>query len=134
MNCSRGTVKNFFVDSAGYRADQTTHELHQATDGSLSLQTDLVPCQRNQSSNFQHTKPMTLQQVRNSAQWHAWHDQRRSTLQWRLSQAQSAEWNWPSTRARCEVMRIEEELRDLDEQEFVVPNFAEDLEKKLRVC
>tara|TARA_A100001015_G_C14702345_1_gene598764 strand:+ start:524 stop:730 length:207 start_codon:yes stop_codon:yes gene_type:complete len=55
------------------------------------------------------------------AQWHAWFDQRRMRLKRRLKQAEEAEWNWPSTRRRCEVIRIEDEIKSLDAEEFVVP-------------
>lgn len=61
-----------------------------------------------------------------SAQWHAWFNQRRDKLKHRLEQAEQAEWNWPSTRRRCEVMRLEDELRALDAEEFVVPSFGQD--------
>ncbi len=37
-------------------------------------------------------------------------EQKRKQLEYRLEQARSAERNWPSTRARCEVMRLENEL------------------------
>ena len=39
----------------------------------------------------------------------------------RLKQAEQAEWNWPSTRRRCEVQRIEDEIQALNDEEFVVP-------------
>ena len=55
------------------------------------------------------------------AQWHAWFDQRRARLRTRLQQAEQAEWNWPSTRRRCEIVRIEDEIKELDLEEFVVP-------------
>lgn len=55
------------------------------------------------------------------AQWHAWFEQRRERLETRLKQAEQAEWNWPSTRRRCEVHRIQDEIQALHDEEFVVP-------------
>jgi hypothetical protein len=55
------------------------------------------------------------------AQWHAWFNQRRMQLRTRLKQAEHAEWNWPSTRRRCEVHQLEDQIRSLDAEEFVVP-------------
>lgn len=60
-------------------------------------------------------------QITTRAQWHAWFDQRRERLRFRLKQAEEAEWNWPSTRRRCEIMRIEDEIEELNAEEFVVP-------------
>lgn len=71
-------------------------------------------------------KTMELHQIRTNQDWHDHFSRRRERLKWRLQMAEAAEWNWPSTRARCEVMRIEEEIRRLDEEEFVVPNFTSD--------
>ena len=45
----------------------------------------------------------------------------RSRLAARLFQVEQAEWNWPSTRARCEVMRVQKELDDVDSKLFVRP-------------
>jgi len=72
-----------------------------------------------------------LSKVRTSREWHAWHDERRKVLKWRLEQAEQAEWNWPSTRRRCDIHRIERELEELDEQEFVVPGFSADIKDSL---
>lgn len=71
--------------------------------------------------------------IKNSQEWHAWFARRRERLKWRLQQAEEAEWNWPSTRRRCEVMRIQDELDALDAEEFIVPSFAEDTEKMLKM-
>lgn len=59
--------------------------------------------------------------ITNRTQWHAWFDQRRQRLHTRLEQAQQAEWNWPSTRRRMQVHELENEIKSLDDQEFVVP-------------
>ena len=75
------------------------------------------------------SKPLNT--VSSSREWHAWHDERRKQLKWRLEQAQQAEWNWPSTRRRCEIHRIEREIEQLNEQEFVVPTFAADIRASL---
>ncbi len=64
---------------------------------------------------------LSPEDITTRAQWHAWFNQRRSQLRHRLEQAEHAEWNWPSTRRRCEIMRIEDEIRSLDAEEFVVP-------------
>jgi len=69
-----------------------------------------------------------MNNINTTAQWHQWFNQRRSQLQTRLEQATHAEWNWPSTRARCEIHRIEREIEQLNAEEFIVPNFAADLE------
>ena len=68
--------------------------------------------------------------INNSREWHAWFQVRRERLQRRLEQAEQAEWNWPSTRRRCEVMRIEDEIEALNAEEFVVPCFAQDIEER----
>ena len=70
---------------------------------------------------------MNTPTINSSAQWHAWFSQRRAQLETRLEQATQAEWNWPSTRRRCEIHRLEDELRALDAEEFVVPSFGDDL-------
>ena len=62
--------------------------------------------------------------IQSSEQWHAWFRTRREALRVRIEQAEHAEWNWPSTRRRCEVMRLQDELQALDEEEFVVPCFG----------
>ena len=69
---------------------------------------------------------MEISQINSNAQWHQWHARKRDQLKWRLQQAQEAEWNWPSTRARCDIHRIEREIEQLNAEEFVVPNFASD--------
>ena len=110
------------TDGVGARSDHTPHTLHQAANSTLTHQQNLVPHQRNRTSN-QTTMNITdpARQITTRAQWHAWFDSRRAILRARLKQAEEAEWNWPSTRARCEVMRIEDEIRELDAEEFVVP-------------
>ena len=110
------------TDRVSTGADTTTHTLHSAANSTLTHQQNLVPHQRNHTSN-QTTMNITdpARQITTRAQWHAWFDSRRAILRARLKQAEEAEWNWPSTRARCEVMRIEDEIRELDAEEFVVP-------------
>ena len=66
-------------------------------------------------------------QIDSNEAWHAWFDCRRAALRARLKQAEQAEWNWPSTRRRVEIMRIEDEIASLDAEEFIVPNFASDI-------
>ena len=77
---------------------------------------------------------MEFAQISSSKQWHEWFAARRRQLQWRLEQAQHAEWNWPSTRARCEVHRIQDEIEQLDAEEFIVPGFAQDMQDALESC
>ena len=72
-----------------------------------------------------------MDKIQNSQQWHAWFVQRRDRLKHRLEQAERAEWNWPSTRRRCEVHRIEREIEALNAEEFIVPCFAEDTKQHL---
>ena len=72
-----------------------------------------------------------MDKIQNSQQWHAWFAQRRDRLKHRLEQAERAEWNWPSTRRRCEVHRIEREIESLNAEEFIVPCFAEDIKQHL---
>ena len=110
------------TDRVSARPDHTPHTLHPAANSKLTHQQNLVPHQRNRTSNqtvMNITDP--ARQITTRAQWHAWFDSRRAILRARLKQAEEAEWNWPSTRARCEVMRIEDEIRSLDAEEFVVP-------------
>ena len=64
---------------------------------------------------------LSPQDITTRDQWHEWFAQRRIRLQTRLKQAEQAEWNWPCTRRRCEIMRIEDEIKELDLEEFVVP-------------
>ena len=114
-----------FVADASARADTTTHQLHTTAADEPPLLTMLVSHPRNLASNLQHTQSMTITcpatQINTRADWHRWFDQRRAQLRTRLEQAEQAEWNWPCTRRRCEIMRIEDEIRSLDEEEFVVP-------------
>jgi len=69
---------------------------------------------------------MNFAHINTNKQWHAAFDARRETLKWRLEQAENAEWNWPSTRARVLINQIENELNQLDADEFVMPNFESD--------
>ena len=43
----------------------------------------------------------------------------RDRVRFRLELAEQTEWNWPSTRARVEVWRLQDELNDLEKQLFV---------------
>ena len=69
---------------------------------------------------------MNFAHINTNKQWHAAFDARRQKLRWRLEQAENAEWNWPSTRARVLINQIENELNQLDADEFVMPNFESD--------
>jgi hypothetical protein len=69
-----------------------------------------------------------MRQINSNKQWHEWFSSRRERLNLRLTLAQDAEWNWPSTRARCTVNRIEREIEELNAEEFVVPNFDSDFD------
>ena len=111
------------TDGVGARSDHTPHTLHQAANHQFTHQQNMVPHQGNHPSD---QTTMTLitnpaKQINSSADWHRWFTQRRERLQARLKQAEEAEWNWPSTRARCEVMRIQDEIEQLNAEEFVVP-------------
>lgn len=112
------------TDRVSTRSDHTPHTLHQAANPQFTHQQNMVPHSRDHSSNqtimtIEITNP--AEQINNRQDWHDWFQQRRERLQARLKQAEQAEWNWPSTRARCAVMRIEDEIRSLDAEEFVVP-------------
>lgn len=112
------------IDSVTEGSDRTPHTLHQAAIRNSPLQQDRFPHQRNRPSNLQHKQSMNIispLDITTRQQWHAWFEQRRIRLKRRLEQAEQAEWNWPSTRRRVEVMRIENEIRNLDAEEFVVP-------------
>ena len=123
--CFATTGTNCFVADAGPRADTITHQLHTTAADEIPLLTMLVSHQRNHTSNLQHTKQMTItnpaKQINTRADWHRWFDERRARLTLRLRQAEEAEWNWPCTRRRLEIMRIEDEIEALNEEEFVVP-------------
>lgn len=112
-------------DSVSTRSDHTPHTLHSSATTRPSLRTSRVSHQRNHTSNLQHEKSMTIvdpaKQIKTRADWHRWFDERRARLRTRLQLAEQAEWNWPSTRRRCEIMRIEDEIAALDAEEFVVP-------------
>lgn len=112
------------IDSVTEGSDHTPHTLHSSAIHHTPLQQDRFSHQRNLSSNLQHKQPMNIispLDITTREQWHAWFDQRRERLRFRLKQAEEAEWNWPSTRRRCEVMRLEAEIAALDAEEFVVP-------------
>ena len=64
-------------------------------------------------------------------EWKMQMEQKRRALEYRLEQAKSAEWNWPSTRARCEVMRIEDELDAHNFEMFVQPMDEEEKDELL---
>ena len=123
--CFATTGTSCFVADAGPRADTTSHQLHTTAADEPSLLTMLVSHPRNHPSNLQHTQSMTITdpatQINTRAAWHRWFDERRARLMLRLRQAEQAEWNWPSTRRRCEIMRIEDEIEALNAEEFVVP-------------
>ena len=123
--CFATTQTNCFVADASPRADTTSHQLHTTAADELPLLTMLVSHQRNLPSNLQHTQSMTItdpaRQITTRAAWHRWFDERRARLRTRLEQAEQAEWNWPCTRRRCEIMRIQDEIQALNEEEFVVP-------------
>ena len=110
------------TDGVGARSDHTPHTLHQAANCQFTHQQNMVSRQGNHQSDqtvMNITNP--ARQIQTRAQWHAWFDSRRAILRARLKQAEQAEWNWPCTRRRCEIMRIEDEIRALDAEEFVVP-------------
>lgn len=123
--CFATTGTSCFVADAGPRADTTTHQLHTTAADELPLLTMLVSHPRNHASNLQHTQSMThtdpTTQINTRAAWHRWFDERRARLELRLRQAEQAEWNWPCTRRRCEIMRIQDEIDALNQEEFVVP-------------
>jgi len=120
-----GTTELTTIDSVSAGSDHTPHTLHSSATTRSSLPTDRVSPQRNHTSNLQHKQSMTItdpaRQIKTRADWHRWFDERRERLQFRLRQAEEAEWNWPCTRRRLDIMRIEHEIRELDAEEFVVP-------------
>ncbi len=67
------------------------------------------------------TRSDTTIKIMRISQWKQAMQQKRKRLEYRLEQVRSAEWNWPSTRARCEVMRVEKEIDDHDFEMFVQP-------------
>lgn len=112
------------IDSVAEGSDHTPHTLHSSAIHHTSLQQDRFSHQRNRPSNLQHKQSMNIvspQDITTRQQWHAWFEQRRIRLKRRLEQAEHAEWNWPSTRRRVDIMKIEDEIRNLDAEEFVVP-------------
>lgn len=120
-----GKTKLTTIDSVSAGSDHTPHTLHSAADSHSSLRQDHVSHPRNHTSNLQHKQSMTItdpaRQIKTRADWHRWFDERRARLRSRLQLAEQAEWNWPCTRRRCEIMRIEDEIAALDAEEFVVP-------------
>ncbi len=118
------TYSGLLATDAYTGSDYTPHTLHQAANKNTSLQQNMVSHQGNRTSN---QTSMDISEVDSNEGWHAWFDCRRAALKVRLKQAEAAEWNWPSTRARCEVMRIEDEIAALDAEEFIVPNFTKDI-------
>ena len=113
-------------------SDTTTHSMPQRASTTPPLPAHVVSHQRNHKSFISHQQSISINfmntpTINSSAQWHAWFSQRRAQLETRLEQATQAEWNWPSTRRRCEIHRLEDELRALDAEEFVVPSFGDDL-------
>ena len=112
------------INSVTTRSNHAPHTLHSSAIPPASLLPGDVSHQRHHTSNIQHTKSMNIlspMDITTRAQWHAWFTQRRVKLKHRLEQAEQAEWNWPSTRRRCDIMRIEDEIRRLDAEEFVTP-------------
>lgn len=109
------------IDSVSQGSDRTPHTLHRSANHSPTLQSDHVSCSRHHPSNQTTMNITHPSQITTRAAWHAWFDQRRERLQTRLKQAEQAEWNWPCTRRRCDIMRIEDEIKHLDAEEFVVP-------------
>ena len=110
------------IDNVSSGSDHTPHTLHQAANRQFTHQQNLVPRQGNLQSNqtvMNITNP--ARQITTRAAWHAWFDSRRAILRARLKQAEQAEWNWPCTRRRCEIMRIQDEIDALNAEEFVVP-------------
>lgn len=111
-------------DSVTARSNHTPHTLHPAAVSPASLSQSDVSHQRHHTSNLQHKQSMNIThpaQITTRTQWHRWFDERRARLRSRLQLAEQAEWNWPSTRRRCDIMRIEDEIKQLDLQEFVTP-------------
>ena len=109
------------IDSVSSRSDHTSLTLHTSADSKLAHQPSVVPHQRDHTSDQTTMNITHPSQITTRAQWHAWFDQRRESLRFRLKQAEEAEWNWPCTRRRCEIMRIQDEIDALNEEEFVVP-------------
>ena len=124
--CFAGTGKTKLTTGASVTtgSNLTPHTLHSSAIPPASLSPGGVSHQRHHTSNLQHKQSMNIthpSQITTRTQWHAWFTQRRDRLKHRLQQAEQAEWNWPSTRRRCDIMRIEDEIRNLDAQEFVAP-------------
>ena len=112
------------INSVTTRSNHTPHTLHSSAIPPASLSPGGVSHQRHHTSNLQHKQSMNIthpSQITTRTQWHAWFTQRRDRLKHRLQQAEQAEWNWPSTRRTCDIMRIEDEIRNLDAQEFITP-------------
>ena len=109
------------IDSVSSRSDHTSLTLHKSADSKLAHQPSVVPRQGDHTSNQTTMNITHPSQITTRAQWHAWFDQRRERLRFRLKQAEEAEWNWPCTRRRCEIMRIQDEIEELNAEEFVVP-------------
>ena len=134
MSSSPTTVTTYSIeriDSAGCSSNQITHSLHQRAYENTQIPPDRLPLKRDCQSGFSRTKQinttvMNLPTITTNAEWHDFHDRKRAQLMWRLEQAQRTEWNWPSTRARVEVDRIEREIERVNEDEFIVPNFDTD--------
>ena len=108
------------INSVTTRSNHTPHTLHSSAIRNSPLQQDRFPHQRNRPSNIQHKQSMNIispQDITTRQQWHAWFEQRRIRLKRRLEQAEHAEWNWPSTRARCDVFEIERELERRKEEQ-----------------
>lgn len=111
-------------DSVTARSNHTPHTLHPAAVSPSSLSQSGVSHQRHHTSYLQHKQSMNIthpSQITTRTQWHRWFDERRARLRSRLQLAEQAEWNWPSTRRRCDIMRIEDEIKQLDLEEFVTP-------------
>ena len=114
------------IDSVTEGSDYTPHTLHSSAIPDSPLPPDNIPHKGHHPRTTFNREQISMniispQDITTRQQWHAWFEQRRRQLKRRLEQAEHAEWNWPSSRRRVDVLKLEIEIRNLDAEEFVVP-------------
>jgi len=69
-----------------------------------------------------------------ASQWIATKERERDNLRFRLELARQTEWNWPSTRARVAVERLENEIDAIEFELFVQPHTDDEMEARLALA
>ena len=64
------------------------------------------------------TADLPPEHLNRHAQRRAWFQQKRTTLEHRIAQAEQADQDWPTTRRRCDLFQLQRELDKHNQLEY----------------